>query len=103
MTASRTLLIFAPLRDVGRSRAVVIMRRDGETGAGDGAHAVPDGVARRRIAADGLPHVFDRFWQARNTRRAGTGLGLAIARGFVEAHGGEISVRSEVGVGSTLE
>ncbi|HEX8393315.1 MAG TPA: ATP-binding protein [Longimicrobium sp.] len=54
------------------------------------------------IPAEHLPCVFDRFWQARSTRRAGAGLGLAIARGIVEAHGGEIGVRSEPGAGSTF-
>ncbi|HEX6908930.1 MAG TPA: hybrid sensor histidine kinase/response regulator [Longimicrobium sp.] len=52
------------------------------------------------IAAEHLPHVFDRFWQARGTRRAGAGLGLAIARGIVEAHGGRIRVESEPGAGT---
>ena len=68
-----------------------------------------DGVLRVSVAdtgpgipAEHLPHVFDRFWQARSTRRAGAGLGLAIARGIVEAHGGEIGVESEVGRGTTF-
>jgi signal transduction histidine kinase len=54
------------------------------------------------IPAEHLPQVFDRFWQARSTRRAGAGLGLAIARGIVEAHGGDMGVRSEPGAGSTF-
>jgi signal transduction histidine kinase len=54
------------------------------------------------IAADDLPHVFDRFWQARSTRRAGAGLGLAIAKGIVEAHGGSITADSTPGEGSTF-
>ena len=54
------------------------------------------------IARGDLPHVFDRFWQARSTRRAGAGLGLAIAKGIVEAHGGTISADSTPGEGSTF-
>jgi signal transduction histidine kinase len=54
------------------------------------------------IAPEHLPHVFDRFWQARETRRAGAGLGLAIARGIVEAHGGTIAVESAIGAGATF-
>lgn len=55
------------------------------------------------IPPEHLEHVFDRFWQARSTRRAGAGLGLAIARGIVEAHGGRIQACSEVGKGTTFE
>ncbi len=47
-----------------------------------------------------LPHLFDRFWQARETRRGGAGLGLAIAKGIVEAHGGTIGVESAAGAGA---
>lgn len=54
------------------------------------------------IPPEALAHVFDRFWQAHNSRRSGAGLGLAIARGIVEAHGGRIAVTSEVGVGTTF-
>jgi signal transduction histidine kinase len=49
-----------------------------------------------------LPHVFDRFWQAKRSREGGAGLGLAIARGIVAAHGGEMWVESEQGNGSTF-
>ena len=53
------------------------------------------------IAADELPHVFDRFWQGQRQRR-GAGLGLAIVKGIVEAHGGSIWVESSVNRGSTF-
>ncbi len=52
------------------------------------------------IAPSDLPHVFDRFWQSAHARRAGAGLGLAIARGIAQAHGGDISVSSELGIGT---
>jgi signal transduction histidine kinase len=54
------------------------------------------------IAAEEMPHVFDRFWQAQKTRRGGAGLGLQIVKGIVEAHDGRIWVESKVGVGTTF-
>ncbi len=54
------------------------------------------------IPAADLPHVFDRFWQARQTARDGAGLGLPITRGIVEAHGGTIRAESTPGVGTTF-
>jgi two-component system sensor histidine kinase BaeS len=57
------------------------------------------------IAPDALGHVFDRFWRAdpaRGRYSGGAGLGLAITRQFVTDLGGEITVASEVGVGTTF-
>lgn len=57
------------------------------------------------IAAEHLPHVFDRFFrvgQSRNRALDGAGLGLAIARLLAELQGGDIAVESVVGHGSTF-
>ena len=71
-----------------------------------------DGTARiavrdegEGIAAEHLPHVFERFYRADGARgraSGGTGLGLAIARAICRAHGGDIEVRSTPGQGSTF-
>lgn len=58
------------------------------------------------ISAEDLPFIFDRFWRGDRSRShtggAGSGLGLAIARQLVQSHGGQISVESESGVGTTF-
>jgi signal transduction histidine kinase len=57
------------------------------------------------IPAEALPRIFTEFYRAKNARAMeveGTGLGLVIAKDVVEQHGGEITVRSAVGQGSTF-
>lgn len=58
------------------------------------------------IAAAELSKVFEDFYRAdqrlNSQKQGGMGLGLTLARQIVRAHGGEISVRSEVGQGSTF-
>ena len=55
------------------------------------------------IAAENLPHIFDRFWRGSNAAGLpGTGIGLAIVAGLVRAHRASISVDSEPGAGTTV-
>ena len=54
------------------------------------------------IAAEQLPHLFDRFWQGTRERRGSAGLGLTIVKGVVEAHGGRLFVESKPGEGTTF-
>lgn len=56
------------------------------------------------IPADALPHLFDRFFRVSGTARTaqGLGLGLFITRQIINAHGGSITVESELGRGSAF-
>lgn len=54
------------------------------------------------IPVEEVPFVFDAFWQAADPRaNTGRGLGLAIAKRIAAAHGGNVSVRSQRGTGTT--
>lgn len=52
------------------------------------------------IPEDALAHIFERFYRGSNHQEAGSGLGLSIAATIVQAHDGEISVKSKIGDGS---
>ena len=57
------------------------------------------------IDAAELPHIFDRYYQARNaddTRQAGSGIGLNMVKELVEQMGGSVSVKSTVGKGTSF-
>jgi two-component system phosphate regulon sensor histidine kinase PhoR len=55
------------------------------------------------IPEEDLPRVFERFYKGDKARAGGgTGMGLAIAKHVIQAHGGNIWVRSEEGKGSTF-
>ena len=57
------------------------------------------------IPAEDAPHVFEKFYRARTPETyavPGTGLGLSIVKLIAEAHGGEVTLRTALGAGSTF-
>jgi signal transduction histidine kinase len=76
------------------------------------AEAVAEGTVEIRVQDSGLgiqaqhlPHIFERFYQVDSSirrRYRGMGNGLYIVRKVAQAHGGDVSVRSEPGLGSTF-
>lgn len=52
------------------------------------------------ITPDLLPRIFDKFFRAPSAPTGGSGLGLTIVKGFVEAHGGKVSVENRPGGGA---
>jgi signal transduction histidine kinase len=76
------------VREAGERRAMLCVR---DTGVG--------------IAPEHLPRIFEPFWQVDPTHRdheSGTGLGLSVVRRLVRLLGGEVTVDSVVGRGSTF-
>lgn len=59
----------------------------------------------RGISPEDLPNIFERFYRAdksRNRSTGGSGVRLAVVKAIVDAHGGNISAKSEYGKGSTF-
>jgi heavy metal sensor kinase len=58
------------------------------------------------IPPEHIPFIFDRFYRGDQSRTrlatGGSGLGLAICRALIAAHGGKISIKSDVGVGTDV-
>ena len=105
--------------DLGRVRQLLLILIDnalmhtplgGEVSVGVVRH---NGRAHVRVTDTGegipsadLPHIFERFYRAdkaRTRESGGTGLGLAIAKWIVDAHKGEIGVRSVEGKGTEVD
>jgi adenylate cyclase len=71
----------------------------------DGAFSLTVSDTGIGIKQDELPHIFDRFRQADGSvsrEYAGTGLGLALVKEIATLHGGEVTVHSEYGVGTSF-
>ena len=95
-----TNLIDNAIRHVPESASVLISGRTDERGlyieVSDQGPGIPE---------EDLPFLFERFYKADKSRtrgRSGTGLGLAIAKNIIDAHRGNISVKSKLGQGTTF-
>jgi signal transduction histidine kinase len=55
------------------------------------------------IASRDLPNIFNRFYRSENARENNVGIGLALAKAILTAQGGDISVRSQPGVGTSFD
>jgi len=74
-----------------------------DIGAGDGVVLLEVRDTGIGISEDALPNIFETFWRLDEAHSTpGLGLGLSIADKIIERHGGQITVESEVGVGSTF-
>jgi two-component system OmpR family sensor kinase len=91
-SGGRVQLAIEPHQEPGGTQQLLL--RISDTGAG--------------IAAEHLPHIFERYWragdvQAQDTASHSAGLGLAIVKRIVELHGSAIRVRSALQQGTTFE
>lgn len=71
-----------------------------ETKETAGIHVKDAGIG---IPEEELPYIFERFYRAdksRNRATGGSGIGLTIVKSIVEAHGGRVTVESQIGEGS---
>lgn len=93
------------------SNAITYSRPGGEitisSGVDETAQTLQVSVADSGIgiASDDIPHIFSKFFRARNARTFqpnGTGIGLFLAKTIIERHGGSIWVVSEEGHGATF-
>ena len=93
------LILNAMQHSAGGGEVRVVMRQEQETAE---LRVEDDGSG---IAKEALPYVFDRFYRedrSRSRQTGGAGLGLAICKAIVTRCGGEISIESEVNVGTKV-
>ena len=90
------------------SNAIKYTPREGHvmvTAKANGRYAIVDVIDDGYgIPEDELPYIFESYRRVQGHKQiaVGTGLGLAIVKSLIEAHGGQISVQSQIDVGSTF-
>ena len=72
-----------------------------ETAARDGSVVLMVSDNGEGIPPENLAKIFDPFFTTKSEGK-GVGLGLAVSYGIIQAHGGDIEVKSQVGVGTTF-
>jgi two-component system sensor histidine kinase SenX3 len=100
VTALRNLLENAVGYSPERTKVIVSTTKLGDGGAEISVTDQGIGIPERD-----LERIFERFYRvdpARSRATGGTGLGLAIVKHVIAAHSGRVTVRSEVGAGSTF-
>ncbi len=115
VTASQPVTVLGDRDRLTQLLLILLDNAIRHTPSGGGIHVGVDTVGQTArisvtdsgegIAPEHLPHIFERFYRAdkaRDRATGGTGLGLAIAQAIARAHDGEITVRSELGKGSTF-
>ncbi len=104
--------------DASRVRQLLLILLDNALSHTESGGEVSIGVARLNgharvtvtdtgagIPAEDMPHIFERFYRAdkaRTRENGGSGLGLAIAKWIVDAHKGDIKVKSAPGEGTSV-
>src|SRR5262249_10250008 len=89
-------LLTNAIRHTGRDGEVIIEAEDRADRVVFRVSDTGDGIPEEQ-----LPNLFNRFVQMNSQTSGGTGMGLAIVKRLVEAQGGQISVESRVGEGTT--